>query len=88
LRKFVVTTLVAATAVLAAAAAANALPGGSFSFGGRTFGGQANVTGGWVSTEDPDKIMSGDPSGISVQRFGLEIDPNAEVNQIVTTDTK
>ncbi|MDR1774280.1 MAG: hypothetical protein LBR30_05365 [Clostridioides sp.] len=89
LKKFMVSLV--GVAFLVGFVPAKSIANSSFiSFGGNIVSAPITTpaTNGVSSVENPDKIQAGDPTGISVSAFGNDIDPDATVNQIVTTQTK
>jgi hypothetical protein len=61
---------------------------GSISFGGQliTPAASTGASRGVTSVESPDKILAGDASGFSISSFGLDIDADASVGQIISAE--
>jgi hypothetical protein len=90
MRKVLIGAAIAVIGVVASASAASAAPASFISFGGRVVAAPITTpaTSGVISTESPDKILAGDPSGFNTTTFGQNIDTTVSVGQIVTTTTK
>jgi hypothetical protein len=90
MRRVLISCAIAVAGVLASASVASAAPCSFISFGGSTVSAPVSTpaTSGVSSTENPDKILAGDPSGFDIVRYGQTINYFGTVGQTVTTATQ
>jgi hypothetical protein len=90
MRRVLIASAIAVAGLVASATVASAAPCSFISFGGRTVSAPVSTpaTSGWSSTESPDKILAGDPSGFDTVRIGLDINYSGTVGQTVATATQ